>query len=164
MNKENLTWYQALAMFPGCIEVHWFPLEANPDRSTYSAITSMHWFNNRLEQKDAPKGLLVEFEEMRKIALREHIRQRDYDFNYPFDTSPHFVQSSLWDFYTAIGYDIKTKKWVDRSHLGQSMTLEQVESSCSAIDPNFGAYKEYAVNFKLPTVVAEHETMYELIL
>lgn len=164
MQRDKLKWYQALAIYDEGIEVHWFPLEPNTARSTYPAGTSIGHFHNRLEQRDAPKGLLVDFEPLRRVFLEEHLRQARENYRYMFDECPHYFQNSLWDFYVSIGFDIKTKKWGERPPLDAAMTFEQLELHCHKIDQNFGDHKEYAINFKRYGGGKSPEAMREIII
>lgn len=164
MRQNKLKWYQALAMYEEVIEVHWFPLEPNTARSTYPAGTSICYFDRRLEQRDAPEGLLIDFEPLRRVYLGERFRQERENYRYIYDESPHYIQNSLWDFYASIGFDRKTKKWGERPPLGAAMTLEELELHCHQIDPNFGDHKEYAKNFKPPSRSHVPEETFEIIL
>lgn len=119
--------YRNLLMYRGeILEVHTFTLEP-PDskKSRYSALVSMQWFQDReleLRYGDKPKKILPPF----YVGLFEHKyffdkmedsrRKRWYERGEePEDLwaeYPHFHHESLWDFYTAIGYDYKAKRWI----------------------------------------------------
>lgn len=106
------------------IEIHTLDIEPTGSKSRYRALTSMQCLQNReLEmrfgekrKKNLPpfhlgifenKAPFDKLEEMRKArAIERGTEYEDYWAEYP-----HFHHESLWDFYKAVGYDYKSKKW-----------------------------------------------------
>jgi hypothetical protein len=123
MRKGQFNWYQATVLIGEGLEIHRFPLEADPNRSDYRALTSIGWFGSR----DFTEDLSVIFEPLRLVARMEAERKKREDYVYDWRDDPHFLQASLWDFYAAIGFSHKTKKWGMRPPLGEILTLEQLE-------------------------------------
>lgn len=130
MRKGKYNWYQATVLIGERLEIHRFPLEADPNRSDYRALTSISWFSCR----DLPEDLSVIFEQLRVVTRMDTERKKREDYEYEWRDDPHFFQGSLWDFYAAIGFIHKTKKWGTRSPSGPILTLEQLEEIVSHMD------------------------------
>ncbi|WP_338923620.1 hypothetical protein V0M98_35920 (plasmid) [Pseudomonas silesiensis] len=130
MRQSKYNWYQATVVIGERIEIHRFPLEAVPFRSNYRALTSVSWFQCR----DMPEDLSVIFEPLRMVKRMEEERKRREDYEYDWCNDPHFLQGSLWEFYAAIGFSHKTKKWGSRAPSGPILTLEQLEEIVTKLD------------------------------
>lgn len=143
---DKLRWYQASFVWENfgtgelVVEIHWFPAEENPTRSTYRASTSMNWFNER----QIPLGIHVLFEPMRAVMKGESIRKAratEADpYRYQYDDCPHFYHKDLWAFYACIGYAYKKKKWGTRPALPPAMTHEQLRELCYGVDVNYADF------------------------
>jgi hypothetical protein len=130
MSRGKYNWYQATVLIGDGLEIHRFPLEAVPFRSNYRALTSIGWFNCR----ELPEDLSVIFEPLRMVKRMEEERKKREDYEYDWHNDPHFIQGSLWDFYAAIGFSHKTKKWGSRPQSGPILTLEQLEAIVAKLD------------------------------
>lgn len=101
--------YRATLIRPGTfdIEVHYFNIEGNP----YTARTSISWMCERKH----PVGMCIEFQNMVHVEKMEAFRkQREGESYVPeYADDPTYRHASLWDFYEAIGYNRKTKRWTD---------------------------------------------------
>jgi len=117
--------YRNLLMYRGeILEVHTFTLEPVGKKSRYSALISLQWFQDReltMRFGDKPKknlspfyvGLFEHkyfFDKMEKLQ-RNRCLERNEEFVDEWAVYPHFHHESLWDFYKAVGYDYKAKKW-----------------------------------------------------
>ncbi|AFH14676.1 hypothetical protein LU11_gp145 [Pseudomonas phage Lu11] len=138
--SEGFFWYQAiyteLADDPADDreEVHYFPLEANPKRSNYPALTSIGWFYGR----DLPSHISVSIDPLYRVRQIENMRkERGISMVDAFHDAPHFYQESLWAFYASIGYDYKKKKWGVRPEQSVSMTRAQLEEYCLQKDAKY---------------------------
>jgi hypothetical protein len=76
----------------------------------------------------------VIFEPLRMVKRMEEERKKREDYEYEWRNDPHFIQGSLWDFYAAIGFSHKTKKWGSRPPLRTILTLEQLEEIVRKLD------------------------------
>lgn len=98
------------------IEVHHLTMEPTVKQSRHRAVSSMNWFNER--------ELKIFCD--RKVKPRYHTNIKchtDWEFDLRFerrayapdqaltDTLPQFTHTSIWDFYKAIGYDYKAKRY-----------------------------------------------------
>lgn len=131
-------WYQATFMGTDDVhEIHRFPLESNPERSTYTAMTSISWFQERAK----PEKITVIFEPLIFVLKLERLRKAressPFDYVYGSINDPHFLHESLWTFYTSIGYDYKKKKWGERPPRGPVLTREQLDEICTKLDANY---------------------------
>lgn len=102
------------------IEVHHMTLVPDIKDSAYTAIGSMNWFNEREAQT-----LVAAFDGKKpKSPFHTNIKcDQDFEFDRKFerrayapdpaltDTLPEFTHASIWDFYKAIGYDYKAKRY-----------------------------------------------------
>lgn len=102
------------------IEVHHLTLVPTEEASAYTAIGSMNWFNDR-----EAKTLVALFDKKKpKSRYHSNIKcDSDWEMDRKFerraydpdpaltDTLPEFTHTSIWDFYTAIGYDYKAKRY-----------------------------------------------------
>lgn len=97
--------YRATVLRPRSeiVELHFFPITGN----SHSALTSIGWFRERRK----PDGLFVDLEDCRVVDRIEARRKQNPDYTPEFEDSPVYQHDSLWDFYVAIGYDRKTKRW-----------------------------------------------------
>ncbi len=106
------------------VEVHTINLEPIGSKSRYRALVSMQCLQAReLEahygekpKKNRPPFHLGIFENKALHDRIENIRrkrcvERGEDFVDEWAEFPHFHHESLWDFYKAVGYDYKAKKW-----------------------------------------------------
>lgn len=105
------------------VEVHTFTTEP-PGKNRYRALMSLQWFQEReLEMRfgDKPKknlppfhvGLFEQkyfFDKMEDARRRRWI-ERGEEPEDLWAEYPHFHHESLWDFYKAVGYDYKSKRW-----------------------------------------------------
>jgi len=98
------------------IEVHHMTMEPTVEQSRTRAVSSMNWFNDREAKLLYEKGVQ---------PFHTNIKmQQDWDFHVkferrafepdpaPVDSLPQFTHASIWDFYKAIGYDYKAKRYV----------------------------------------------------
>lgn len=141
--RKGYKWQQATFSSMGdnidddVLEIHWFPLEENPLRSSYPAMVSLNWFQSR----DTPLHLSVYIEPLRRalhmIALRDGVDA--------YVDEPHFFHKSLWDFYASIGYDHKKKKWGDRPQNITALTNAQLRARCLELDVDYANYSEIPV-------------------
>jgi hypothetical protein len=139
--KVGFTWYEALYFSGNKVEVHHFTLDADPRRSNYTALTSIGWFHHR----EFPADTSVLFENLIFTNRMESMRQQHPDHVYSWRNDPHFYHSSLWDFYAAIGYNHKTKKWGKRAPSGPILTREQLAEICLKVDAHYADAIEVAV-------------------
>jgi hypothetical protein len=116
--------YRNMLMCRGdVLEIHTFTLEPE-GKNRYSALVSMQWFQEReleLRYGDKPKKNLPPFyvglfEQKHFVDKLEKLRREDYakrgeEYEDIWTQFPHFHHESLWDFYKAVGYDYKAKKW-----------------------------------------------------
>jgi hypothetical protein len=105
------------------ISLHTFWLEPE-GKSEYRATTSMSWFNAGFGNRPGADGRTIFFEskaqydkleELRRVRVEEagevFVDSRQEDF----PETPAFTHESLWEFYAAIGYDYKNKRWITPS-------------------------------------------------
>lgn len=84
-------------------ELHYFSVDGNP----YTALTSMGFMRERKK----PEGLYLDFEDMLHVDIRAELRKVRGQHDDEYEDCPMYYHISLWDFYEAIGYDRKTKRW-----------------------------------------------------
>lgn len=102
------------------IEVHHMTMEPTVEQSRTRAVSSMNWFNDR-----EAKVLVDAFDKKKPRAIfHANIKcQQAWDFHVkferrafdpdpaPVDSLPQFTHTSIWEFYKAIGYDYKAKRY-----------------------------------------------------
>lgn len=99
------------------IEVHHMTMEPTVEQSRTRAVSSMNWFNEREAKIFADRKKPHRFHTNIKcdsdwnMSLRFERRAYDPD-PAPVDSLPQFTHTSIWDFYKAIGYDYKAKRYV----------------------------------------------------
>lgn len=148
---SGFKWYQATFCVQAdnpdddVYEVHRFPLEINPLRSTYPAMTSINWFHDR----GHPRHITLVFDPLRRVlhveALRKQRAESPLDYVHHNADDPHFFHESLWAFYASIGYDYKKKKWGERPSCDPVLTPEQLHERCLKVDADYANYPEIAV-------------------
>lgn len=102
------------------IEVHHLTMEPTVKHSRYRAVSSMNWFNER-----EGKILVDRMEKRKPNRFHSNIKcDQDHQLDLKWERSayapdpaltetlPQFTHTSIWDFYKAIGYDYKAKKYV----------------------------------------------------
>lgn len=97
-------------------EVHHFTLVPDIKNSPYTAIGSMNWFNDREAKIFCDRKKQHRFHTNIKCdsdwELDRQFERRAYAPDPALtDTLPEFVHTSIWDFYKAIGYDYKAKRY-----------------------------------------------------
>lgn len=113
---ENRVYHAILWEKGRPIEVHHMTMEPTSEQSRYRAVSSMNWFNDR-ESK-------IFCDRKKKHVFHTHIKcNTDWETDRRFerrayapdkaltDTLPEFTHTSIWDFYKAIGYDYKLKRY-----------------------------------------------------
>lgn len=101
-------------------EIHWFWLPNFGEPRFYVTLCSWNWFRNR------EGGRLVAWHDARRAGKKAVVPERrsycniieDNDPMYHkevelkiYDALPTFEHATLWDFYKAVGYDYKRKKY-----------------------------------------------------
>lgn len=157
---SGFKWYQATFCVQAdnpaddVYEVHRFPLEINPKRSSYPAMVSINWFHDRgldwfQGRRGQPKHITVVFDPLRRVlhveALRKQRAESPLDYVHHSADDPHFFHESLWAFYASIGYDYKKKKWGERPPCGPVLTPEQLHARCLEVDADYANYPEIPV-------------------
>jgi hypothetical protein len=99
------------------IEVHHFTMEPTVEHSRTRAVSSMNWFNDREAKIFCDRKKQHRFHTNIKCdsdwEMDRRFERRAYAPDKALtDTLPEFTHTSLWDFYKAIGYDYKAKKYV----------------------------------------------------
>lgn len=105
------------------LEVHTLVLEPE-GKNRYRALISMQCFYDReLEarygdkpKKNLPPFFVGQFEhkyfhDKMEAARRADSVKHNEEYKDMWAAYPHFHHETLWDFYKAIGYDYKAKKW-----------------------------------------------------
>jgi hypothetical protein len=121
-NPEYITY-----LFKGddVIEIHVFTCEPTEKHNPYRAITSMSWFSERESKRNYDalvngKPILFHLGPFEKKKWHDDTEARwkasceksGHEYEPLLPGVPTFTHESLWDMYTAVGYDHKTKKWV----------------------------------------------------
>ncbi|AGS81981.1 hypothetical protein O152_gp097 [Pseudomonas phage PaBG] len=110
-------WYYALVWLHGDeVEVHKFTMEPTPEQSHYRAIGSYNAFSER-NAKLAFLGRIQGYRVSLRTESEWEIDMQGGDRVYAPEVNPRrqlpmFVHSSIWEFYSAVGYDYRRKKWV----------------------------------------------------
>lgn len=110
-------WHYALVQLHGDdLEVHKFTLEPTCEQSQYRAIVSYNAFAGRNARQALAGNIQGYLAIMRSEAdWIEGIRSGDRVYSphvNPRRLLPQFVHASIWEFYSAVGYDYKSKKWL----------------------------------------------------
>jgi hypothetical protein len=97
------------------IEVHHMTMEPTAEQSRYRAVSSMNWFNERevkifAERKPHRFHANIKCDSDWEMDMRFERRAYAPDPSLS-DTLPQFTHASIWDFYKAIGYDYKAKRY-----------------------------------------------------
>lgn len=116
MSRE-VRWYYALIWLHGDeLEVHKFTMEHTVEQSHYRAISSYNAFEDR-NCRQVADGKIFGY----RASMRS---ERDWEMDmrfgdrafapdvFPRRELPMFEHASIWDFYIAVGYDYKQKKWI----------------------------------------------------
>lgn len=114
--RENPQYHAILYKDGQPIEVHHMTLEPTETQSRYRALVSMNWFNDR-EVFALTSGKSKLYRTKIKCHSEHEIDLRFERCAYApdvalIDTLPSFTHTSIWEFYAAIGYDRKRKRYV----------------------------------------------------
>lgn len=112
----NRVYHAMLFKGDDAFEVHHFTMEADPDASRYRAVTSYNAFHEREAEKAGTgyKPGIIRAHVMNQREWEHHLRFEQRAFRpepTPTDLLPEFTHTSIWDFYKAIGYDYKAKRY-----------------------------------------------------
>jgi hypothetical protein len=120
---KKFRWYRA-KLYNGntTIAFHYFKIPYLNERGGYTQTSSYNWFNDReanrhykLTQQKKPLGrwcYIERFIEAHRFESMVKKRLKELGVSYQEDKLPFFKHQSLWDFYKAVGYDYKKKKWM----------------------------------------------------
>lgn len=116
-DKDGNRLYHAILWKDGApFEVHHLTMEPTAQHNRYRAVSSLNWFNERevkivAERKPHRFHAKIKCDSDFQMDLKWERRAYEPD-PAPVDSLPQFTHTSIWDFYKAIGYDYKAKRYV----------------------------------------------------